>query len=404
MIPADPDTEGDVLPPSAPTPPYPRTERQAEVMALADRLAEVAASHASRHDRENTFPHDTFAKLREAGYLALTAPRDLGGFGASPLELMLAQERLARGDGAVALASTMHLTIVGGLAETRPWPEALFVRFCHEVVTDGALINTAASEPDLGSPSRGGAFATTARRVADGWRLNGRKRWATLSPALRHAIVAATIVDPDQDGTASRGNFLVPMSSPGVVIDETWDNLGMRATGSHDLVFDDVHLRAEDRLPDGPGPVAGGWTLVTSAVYLGIAVAARDFAVEYARNRRPSGLGGPISELPTVQHRIAQIEILLLQARAVLYGAAETYADQPDRRPEFAWRLAAAKYTVTNHAIQITDLALRVAGSAGLSRNLPLERYHRDVRAGLGNPPLDDVALTLIGKAALGIA
>lgn len=401
-----PEPEPDLLPPSASTPPYPATPRQAEAMALADRLAIVAAANAPRHDRENTFPHDTFAALRDAGYLALTVPTADGGFGASPLELMLAQERLARGDGSVALASTMHLTIVGGLAETRPWPEPLFARFCREVVADGALINTAASEPDLGSPSRGGAFATTARRVAAGWQISGRKSWATLAPALRYAIVAATVaaVGAD-DADPGRGNFLVPLATPGVRIEPTWDNHGMRATGSNDLLLDEVVLAADARLPDGPGAVAGVWTLVTSAVYLGIAVAARDFAVDYARNRRPSALGTPIAELQTVQHRIAEIEILLLQARSVLYAAAETYAAAPpDDRPSLGWRLAAAKYTTTNHAIRVTDLALRVTGSAGLSRRLPLERYHRDVRAGLGNPPLDDVALTLIGKAALGLA
>jgi len=389
------------LPPSAPTPPYPETARQAELMGLADGLAEVAAANAPRHDRENSFPHDTFGRLQEAGYLALTVPEEYGGRGANPLDLMLAQERLARGDGSVALASTMHLAIVGGLAEARPWPEPLFERVCRAIVAEGALLNTAASEPDLGSPSRGGAFATTAERTVDGWRINGRKSWATLAPALRWAIVGASVVGEGE--APARANLLVPMAAPGVRIEETWDNLAMRGTGSHDIVFEDVVIPLDHRLPDGAGPVAGGWSSITSAVYLGIAVGARDFAVEYARNRRPSGLGKPIAELPSVQQRIAQMEVLLLQARSVLYGTAELVAARPGERAALAWRQAAAKHTVTNHAIAVTDLALRVVGSAGLSRRLPLERAFRDVRAGLGNPPLDDVALGVIAKAALGV-
>lgn len=88
-----------VLTPAAPSPPYPKTERQAEFMALADRMALVAAANAPAHDRDNTFPHDTFRALHETGDLALTVPEEYGGRGATPLELMLAQERLARGEG-----------------------------------------------------------------------------------------------------------------------------------------------------------------------------------------------------------------------------------------------------------------------------------------------------------------
>jgi alkylation response protein AidB-like acyl-CoA dehydrogenase len=393
-----------ILAPSSSSAPYPKTERQAEFMALADRLAEIAAAQAEAHDRDNTFPHDTFDALRESGYLALTVPEEFGGRGATPLELMLAQERLARGNGSVALAATMHLVLVARLAALRPWPESLLERFFREVVEDGALINSAASEPELGSPSRGGQYATRAVRAENGWRINGHKRWTTLAPALRYVVAQLSI--EDADGELSRGSFLVPTSSPGFRVEETWDNLSMRATGSHDVIFDDVLVPDENRLPNDnqQGNVdLQGWSLISSAVYLGIATAARDFAAEYAKHRRPSGLPGPIAELQTVQHRIAQIELLRLQARSVLYGTIETYENDIEARRAIAWQFPAAKYTVTNNAIQITDQALRVVGSAGLSRRLPLERYFRDVRAGLGNPPMDDVALTIIGKAALGL-
>lgn len=383
---------------------YPRTERQAEFMALADRLAERVAARAAEHDRENTFPFEAFRALHEAGYLALTVPEEYGGRGADPLEVALAQERLARGDGAVALGATMHLGLIGRLAETRAWPPALFARLCREVVAEGALINAAASEPDLGSPSRGGLPATTATRTGAGWRLRGRKTWTSLAPALRYVVVLAAV--EGEDAAPARASFLVPTGTPGLRVEETWDNLGMRATGSHDVVLEDVVVPDEARLPREEAPAGDprGWAIVTGAVYLGIAAAARDVAVRYARERRPTGLGGPIAELQTIQGRVAEMELLLLQARAVLYSTAETWTGRPDCRDAIAWQLAAGKYTATNHAIRVTDLALRVVGAAGLGRGaLPLERYFRDVRAGLGHPPPDDVALTLIGKAALGL-
>lgn len=385
-------------------PQYPRTERQAEFMNLADELAVRAAARAATYDRENSFPFDTFRDLQESGYLALTVPEELGGRGANVLEIALAQERLARGDGSVALAATMHLGHVGMLAQTRAWPPAIFARLCREIVTEGALINSAASEPDLGSPSRGGLPSTTAHRTVTGWRLNGRKSWTSLAPALRYFTVMAAVHDADKP--PYRANFLLPAGTPGVEIVETWDNLSMRATASHDLVLTDVDLPAEALLPEVGARIPSDprvWGIVTGAVYTGIAFAARDFAVNYARERRPNSLPGPIAELQTIQHRVAEIELLLLQARSVLYNTAEAWLAHPDQQDKLAWQLAAAKYLATNNAIKVTDLALRVVGSAGLARAWPLERYFRDARAGLGNPPMDDVALTTIGRAALGL-
>jgi alkylation response protein AidB-like acyl-CoA dehydrogenase len=385
--------------------PYPRTERQASFIELGARLADVAARNAVAHDPAGSFPHDTFTELREAGFLALTLPEEFGGAGADPIETMLAVEQLSRGDGSVGLGTTMHLVSVANLGDNRLWPEPLLNRFFGEVRDRGALINGIASEPDLGSPSRGGQFATTAVRDGDGWRLNGRKTWSTLSPALSFATVLLTVID--DAGEPQPGQFLLPMNTPGVRIEETWDNLSLRASGSHDVVLENVWLPDEYRLPRPTGKPASQvnrWSLLTSAVYLGIGTAARDFAVTFAKERVPSGLGTPIAELQTVQHRVARIELLLLQARTLLYETAEAYlAAPPERRSDLGWRFAAAKYTVTNNVISVTDEALRVVGSVGQQRRYPLERYFRDARAGLGNPPMDDVALTLIGKTALGL-
>ncbi len=385
-------------------PPYPTTERQAHFIDLGRRMGAIAAEQADAHDRDNTFPFDTFQALRDSGYLAMTVPVEFGGPGASPLEVMLAQEELAKGNGSVALGATMHLGAMGGLADSRSWPTALLERIFHEVLTEGALINGLASEPELGSPSRGGGFRTTARAVDGGYVINGRKTWSTLSPALAYGNVLLTVIE--RDGEETRGALLVPMATDGVRIEETWDNLAMRATGSHDVVFENVFVPEDLRLPQQKGlPASGvsGWNLLGSAVYLGIAQAARDFAVDFAKHRVPAGLGKPIAELQNVQHRVAQMEIQLLQARSVLYGAAELWDKHPGQRADLGWQFAAAKYTVTNHAIDITDQALRVVGSVGLQKRFPLERYFRDVRAGLGNPPMDDVALTLIGKHALSL-
>lgn len=393
-----PDT---TLPP-VPGPQFPENGRQKHFIDMAESLATIAANNALEHDRNGTFPHDTFKAIIDSGYHTLTIPEEQGGMGASASEAMMAQERLARGDGSVALAICMHLGHIYGVATSDEWPEDLRRKMISEVVNDGALYNTAASEPGLGSPSRGGAYATTAERTASGtWKINGRKTWATLAPELAYAGVGASIIE---NGTPSeKANFLVPMDAPGVEIDETWDNMSMGATGSHDLVLTDVEVPANHRLPASGKPSNSPWSILTSAVYLGIGVAARDFTIAFAKTRKPEALGGKtIATLPNVQQRIADIDLKLLSARSTLYGAVEQWEQHPELRESLGWQLAGAKVIVTNNAIDITDQALRIVGSVGLQRRHPLERYFRDVRAGLGNPPLDDVAVGIIGKAVLG--
>src|SRR5262249_44453196 len=133
----------------------------------------------------------------------------------------------------------------------------------------GALINSLASEPEMGSPSRGGLPATTATRTATGWRINGRKTFSSRAPVLRWGVVSAA----DGNRLAS---FLVPLAARGVRIEPSWDTLGMRATGSHTVVFEDVEVREEDEVPraDASAPSAGlpherAWSLTVAAVYLG---------------------------------------------------------------------------------------------------------------------------------------
>ena len=105
----------------------------------------------------------------------------------------------------------------------------------------------------------------------------------------------------------------------------------------------------------------------------------------------------------TIQARIANMHLDLLQARTLLYATAGWWVHHPDERAAGAWRLAAAKTAVNRAALRVTDEALRVSGSAGLAMSSPLQRYFRDVRASIGQPPIEDIALTIIGKAALGV-
>ncbi len=380
---------------------------QDEIIETTRALAPTFAARAPQHDRENTFSYENYDDLKRAGYHALTVPEEFGGRGAGLLDICLGQEELACGDGATALGIGMHLGFIGRLAEELSWPARLWERVCTDIVQRGALINSAATEPEMGSPSRGGRPTTTARRVAGGWEITGRKTFTTMAPVLDYVVVLASVEPGDDAG--DRGNFLVERGTPGLSIDYTWDTIGMRATGSHDLVLDRVLVPEESRIlppasrPRGDGASGRGWAALTlGAVYLGVASAARDHAATYAQERVPTALGKPIAELDDVQQNLGRMDLAIRSARSLLLQTAAEWDRRPEARRELAPDIAASKYLATNAALDVTDLAMRLAGGSALSKGLPFERLLRDARAGVYNPPQDPVTLKLLGKWVLG--
>lgn len=386
---------------------FPLTERQRHLLDVAGPLAERFVECAGTHDREASFPFENVADLRAAGLLALTVPEEYGGLGANELDFALVLERIAWGDASTALALGMSLANIGILAEGKLWPERTQALF-REVVDEGAMLNAAQAEPQLGSPSHGGMPATIARPDASGgWRIGGRKIYTTGAPALRYFLVLAAVEVPDQPPRL--GNFLVPSDAPGLRIEETWDALALRASGSHDLVLEDALVPADALLdvreagtPDPRGALGLPWApIALAAIYTGVALAARDEAVRFAATRTPTGLGKPISELPAVRMKLGEMEELLLISHRLLYGLAGDWVRHPELRPALKGQAPMVKSVTTNNAVRVTDLALRVVGGASMQRTMRLERLFRDARAGLINAPLDDVTLQNAGKAAV---
>ncbi len=225
----------------------------------------------------------------------------------------------------------------------------------------GALINACATEPELGSPSRGGKPKTAARRVdAATWSIAGRKSFASLAPALDYFIIPATLAE---DGDVAR--FVVPRSDA-IEIVETWDAMGMRTTGSHDIVLHDVavpHANLIGRSSEVTGGGANAWFLLgVSAVYVGIAAAALAAASRYAQARVPTALGRPIATLESVRRHLGQAAFLIEQARSLLYHQAGLWDSEEAARGEMAALLAVAKVSATNNAVAAVDHCMRAAG------------------------------------------
>ncbi len=370
-------------------------------------LAERFAERAARHDRAGSFPFENFEDLREAGFYGLTVPRQFGGAEA-PLHTYLAVlEALANGDGSTALSFMMHLKTFGQERESPAYPPEWLERMARGAIEHGYLVNTVATEEGLGSPAGGGLPDTTAEPVEGGWLLTGRKTFTTLAPVLHYFIVLARIPTPEGE-PPQLGNFMVLRTDPGLRIDETWDSLGMRATGSHDTVLEGVLLPPERLLnrrtlgkADARGAAGMAWfALGLAAVTIGVASAARNYAVAYARERTPN-TNKTIKDYPGVRTRIARIDLLIQRSRALVADACAAWESGAKVHPSAADRIAMAKIDTLNNCIEAVDLAMRVVGGVSLQKSRPMERFYRDVRAALHNPPLEDRALEQLARSAL---
>lgn len=368
-------------------------------------LAAEFAATAPEHDRDGSFPFAHFARLHEEGLLALTVPTALGGRGAGLKAAVETVGTIARGCPSTALVLTMQYIAQGSIAASATWPTHLKERVGRSAVEEGALANALRVEPDLGSPARGGLPATIARQTLDGWLISGHKIYSTGIPGLTWLLVWART---DED-TPRVGTFLVPRETAGISVCETWDQLGMRATRSDDVIFEDVLVPLDHAVEIRP---PADWAVYSrlqsvwlgaliAALYDGIARSARDWIVDFARTRTPSNIGQPLSTLPRFQETIGEIEVLLGVNRRLI----TSYVGDVERgEPPSDAESGILKLTATTNAIAAVELALKLSGNHGITRANPLERHYRDVLCGRIHTPQDDSVRGGLGRRALGLA
>jgi alkylation response protein AidB-like acyl-CoA dehydrogenase len=366
-----------------------------EFAALLETLTVEFAATAEQHDRDASFPHRNFERLHELGLLGLTVPRALGGLGANLAQTARVVAAVARGEPSTALVLTMQYLHHASGRQAK-WPQHLLKRVVDETLNDGALINALRVEPELGTPARGGLPATTARRTPEGWRISGRKIYSTGIPRLTWLGVWAR----SDDAEPLVGSWLVRRDTPGITVIENWDHLGMRATGSHEVVFDDVLVPLDHAVEVTPVSAAPEldpslllWmSVLLSAIYDAVARSARDWLAGWLEERVPANLGAPLSTLPRFQEALGQLDAWLFSNRVLIDTAANGGIAPTD-----AFRI---KYLVTNQAIQVVEKAIELSGNPGLSRANPLQRHYRDVLCSRIHTPQNDTILVNSGSAA----
>jgi alkylation response protein AidB-like acyl-CoA dehydrogenase len=397
------------------------TEDGARMVALAERFAVEFAGGAIEHDRTATFAHEHLDKLRANGFLVAGVPCELGGGGVDLAhDLVVAASRLARGDAATAIGVNMHLSVLFNIV--RQWrtfltigdprrgdPVAALLRY---VVEADVVFSTAVSEPspqDLTRPT------TTAVRTSDGWRIDGRKVFATMSPAATIINTAVTLVD--DDGIERYGFALVPRQAEGVVHHDDWDALGMRASASGSVSFDGVVVDAASvrgSLPAGEQSVGLYDRFLVSGAFhaassLGIAESAHDRIVAQLRRRAD----GAAQEAHTVM-LLAENVVDIAAMRALLGRTGDAIDAYFRRFPtglatiEDAQAITAevqtAKTFINAAGGRVTDRALALSGGAGYMAANPLSKAWRDARAGAFMHPLGaNRSFDLLARTELGL-
>jgi len=363
-----------------------------DLRAAAAALAPTLAARAAAHDAEDRFVADNYALLREAGFLEAGVPAELGGGGAGPRDLADALRILGQACGSTALAVSMHTHQVAVPA----W------RWRHrQVAAVEPLLRRVAAERIVLLSSGGSdwiAGSGRAERVEGGFRITARKVFTSGAAAGDLLMTGAVL---DEDGARSVLHFGVPMKAPEVRIEDTWRTLGMRGTGSNDVVIDGLFVAAAAVALKRP---AGEWhplfQIIATiafpliyAVYLGVAESARDIAVGLAEQK------------PVTPHLLDLAGRMETSLRGAQLAHAAMVAEVEKNAPsaDSVNAVMIGKALVTEHAIRAVDLAMELAGGAGFYRAAGLERRFRDIQGARFHPLQAGPQAAYAGATALGL-
>lgn len=372
-----------------------------QLVARAAEMGTSFAGRATKYDAEASFPYDDFAELRDAGFLALCVPKHFGGLGADFATYCRVANEIGRHAPATALAFNMHcvtMLLAGQIADDLTWTdgERQILEDRRRVLYAGVVEQaTLHSQPfsEGNAPGATAGFSTRAEPVEGGYRISGRKIFASLSEAADvHNIVAMVPGD-------HRVRFLgLPADADGVHIEGDWDPVGMRATLSRTLVFDNVFVPlANEWLPPGGfDQAATRWPhfyLTLSFSYLGLMRGVLDHTLAYL-------LRSGRQDHPIKQQGWAQLQLRYEQALALQHAAVDEAGVDPT--PDQLRRAWTSLITVMEGAPDMASTALRVAGGRALLKPEPLERLYRDARCGATMLPWSvEVCLERLGRFGL---
>lgn len=370
------------------------TEIQAMVRDTARQYAQKElAPRAGEFDEKAAVPKGIFKALGDLGLMGVNIPESLGGADAGVVSYSLAMSEISAGCAATAV--TMAVTNMVGEVIARFGNDAQ-KQLYNPLLCAGELGAFALSEVEAGSDP--GGMRTTAVREGDHFVLNGSKQWISHGDSARVMVVWART---GGEGAKGLSCFLVDGGTPGLSVSKIEDKMGLRASHTAALVFENVRVPATALLgEEGQGfkiammALDGGRVGIASQA-IGIGEAAYAAAVEYAKDRKQ--FGRPISDFQAIQWKIADMRTRLDAARMLTLRAALL----KEQGKPFTKEASMAKVYASEHAFKVTDDALQVHGGYGYTREFPVERHMRDVRVTQIYEGTSEVQRIVISRAVL---
>jgi alkylation response protein AidB-like acyl-CoA dehydrogenase len=362
-------------------------------------MTEEVAPLVDEHERARRFPADVVRRIGELGWLGINVPERWGGAGMDTLAYAIAVEEIGRVWGSLGLIVAAHTSLgcgpllIAGDDEQRD-------RFLPPLASGAMLGAYGLTEPMAGSDA--GGTRTTARRDGDDWVIDGQKRFITNAGQAGLYILTARTGTAD-DGGARISAFIVPAETPGFTVGRLEEKMGLHASATGELRLDGVRVPATNLLgEEGAGfrsflTVLDGGRISIAALALGLAQAALDAAVPYARTREQ--FGRPIGTFEGVAFKVADMATEIEAARALVYRAAWL----KDQGRDYGLAAAQAKLFASEVSSRVTNAAIQVHGGYGYIEDYKVERYLRDAKLTEIGEGTSEVQRLVIARRILGL-
>jgi alkylation response protein AidB-like acyl-CoA dehydrogenase len=370
--------------------------------AARDFAQKEIAPIAAEFDESGEFPYKTIRKMGEMGFMGIEVPEEYGGAGMDTLAYVLALEEISKADASHGVVMSVnnslycHGILKFGTEEQKK-------KFITPIASGKSIGAYSLTEPQSGSDA--GTMKSRAVRDGDDYILNGRKSWVTSGPVADYYVVfMMTEPEKKQKGITA---FLVEANTPGLTRGRKESKLGIRASATSELIFENCRVPAANRLgEEGEGFKiamtvldAGRIGIATQA--LGIAEAAYEAARQYAVTRE--AFGQPIGQFQGTGFKIADMKTRIEASRLLIYNAALAKTKSKETGRRYSLEASMAKLFASETAMWVTHQAVQIHGGVGYSRELPLERYFRDAKITEIYEGTSEIQRLVISRSEMGL-
>ena len=373
------------------------TDEQQMIKETARRFADSElAPIAVQIDESGEYPVEMFAKMGETGFMGLTIPAEYGGTGTDTVSYAIVIEELARVCGSTALGVAAHNSLACGPIILMG-SEDQKKKYLPEMATGEAIGAFCLTEPQAGSDASN--TKTTAVKKGDKYILNGTKIYVTNGGWARY-LIATAVTEPGK-GASGISAFIVENDFPGFVIGSKERKLGLRASGTYEIVFDNCEVPKENLLgPEGGGfktfmKTLEGGRISIGAFSTGIAQGAMEAAIKFGKDRRQ--FDTPIIDFQINQMKIANMATEIHAARLLVHDAAR----RKDAGEDFARYASMAKLYASEMSMRVTDQAIQIHGGYGYCREYQVERMYRDAKLGEIGEGTSEIQRIIIARSVL---